>query len=79
LRVIHLSSGRLGFEECLDPDIHIRFHALFEENPLFTIIHITVEVVATCHGNNPELLIMKFHKRRRRSPRCFDKIRNDLV
>jgi hypothetical protein len=54
-----------GFEECPVPDMHIRFHALFVESPRFTILHITVEVVVTCRArNNPELLILKFHKRR---------------
>jgi len=27
----------------------------------FTIVHVTVEVVAACLGSNPELLILKFH------------------
>jgi len=55
---------RSGFEECLDPDMDIRFHSLFVENPRFAIIHITVEVVATCLASNPELLILKFHNTR---------------
>jgi hypothetical protein len=29
---------RPGFEECLDPDMHIRFHVLFVERSRFTII-----------------------------------------
>jgi hypothetical protein len=59
--------------------MNIRLHALFVESPRFTIFHITVEVVATCRARNPELLILKFHDRNRRNPRCFGKIRNDLV
>ncbi len=59
--------------------MNIRLYAPFVESPRFTIFHVTVEVVVTCRANNPELLILKFHKRSRRRPRCFDKIRNDLV
>ncbi len=70
---------RPGFEECLDPDMNIRLDAPFVESPRFTIFHITVEVVSTCRASNPDLLILKFHKYSRRNPRCFGKIRNDLV
>ena len=59
--------------------MNIRLHSLFVEIPRFTIFQITVEVVVTCPASNPELLILKFHDRNRRRPRCFGKIRNDLV
>ena len=61
--------------------MHIRFHALCVKSPRFTIVHITVEVVVPCLllGNNPHLLILKLHNRSRRSPRCFGKIRDNLI
>ena len=59
--------------------MYVNFHALFVESPWFTIVHVTVELVATCLASNPELLILKFHNRIRRSHRCFGKIRDDLI
>ena len=51
--------------------MHIRGHALCVKSPRLTIIHITVGVVVTWLVSNPELLILKFHKRSRRIPRCL--------
>jgi hypothetical protein len=70
---------RSGLEECVDPDMHIRFHTLCVKSSRFTIVHITVEVVATCLASNPHLLILKLHNRTRRSPRCVGKIRDNLI
>jgi hypothetical protein len=61
--------GRAGLEDCVDPDMHIRFHTLCVKIPRFTIVHITVEVVSTCLARNPHLLILKLHNHSRRSPR----------
>ena len=34
--------GQTGLEECVDPDIHIRFHPLCVKIPRFTIVHMIV-------------------------------------
>ncbi len=52
---VHSLEWRPGFDKCLDPDMYIRFHTLYVKKPLFTIVHITVEVVSTFLGNNPHL------------------------
>ena len=59
--------------------MHISRHALCVKSPRLTIVQITVEVVTDCLVSNFELFILKFHKRNRRSPRCFGKIRDDLI
>ncbi len=38
---------------------------------VFTIVHITVEVVGTCLESNPHLLKLNLHNRRRRNPRWW--------
>ena len=35
--------GRPDFEECVDPDMYIRFHVLCVKSPRFTIVHTTTE------------------------------------